>query len=102
MTFVQNLEAKFAELKDKAEEDLHGLVLKLEAVFNRVHQAQVAEGLKQAVSADIHAAAVHVEAVVNKLRDDADVADKAVDVAVDAADKVVEEVDSKFGNAAAK
>jgi hypothetical protein len=87
MTFVQDLEAKFAGLKDKAEGDLHGLVLKLEALFNRVHQAQLADGLKQALSADIHAAATHVEAVADNVRSDVDVVDKAVDVADDAVDK---------------
>lgn len=70
MSFVQELEVKFAGLKDKAEDDLHALVLKLEAIFHRVHQAQLAEGLKQALSADIHAAASHAEVVADKLRSD--------------------------------
>lgn len=70
MSFVHELEAKFAELKDKAEDDLHALVSKLEAIFHRVHQAQLAEGLKQALSADIHAATSHAEAVADKLRSD--------------------------------
>lgn len=66
MSSVQELETKFAGLKDKAEDDLHALVLKLEAIFHRVHQAQLAEGLKQAVSADINAAVSHAEAVAAK------------------------------------
>ena len=91
MTFVTELEEKFISLKDKAEGDLHALVLKLEAVFSRVHQAQVADGLKAAISSDIHAAASHVEALADSLRSDADVAVKAVDAADDAVDKAVSE-----------
>jgi len=89
MTFVNELEAKFTALKDKAEGDLHALVLKLEAVFNRVHQAQVADGLKHAISTDIHAAASHVEAIADTLRSDVDVAVQAVDAADDAVDKAI-------------
>lgn len=85
MSFVQELEIKFAELKDKAEDDLHALVLKLEAIFHRVHQAQLAEGLKQAVSADIHAAASHAEVVAEKLRSDVqEAASEAVEVVQEA------------------
>jgi ElaB/YqjD/DUF883 family membrane-anchored ribosome-binding protein len=84
MSFVQELEAKFAGLKDKAEDDLHALVLKLEAIFHRVHQAQLAEGLKQALSADIHAAVSHAEVVAGGLQSD-------VKKAASGAVKVVEE-----------
>ena len=90
MTFVQDLEAKLEGLKDKVEGDLHSLVLKLESVFSRVHQAQLADTLKAAVTADIHAAASHVEAVADALRSDVDVVDETVDSADDAVDKAVE------------
>lgn len=85
MSFVQELEAKFAGLKDKAEDDLHALVVKLEAIFHRVHQAQLAEGLKQALSTDIHAAASHAEVVADKLRSDVkDVVSETVEVVKEA------------------
>lgn len=93
MSFVQELEAKFSHLKDVAEDDLHAIVLKLEAIFHRVHQAQLAEGLKQAVSADIHAAVSHAEVVAGKLSSDVkDVAEEAVQVVEEA---VVAEVTPK-------
>lgn len=84
MTFVQNLEAKFEHLKTVAEGDLHALVLKLEAVFNRVHLAEVSAGLKQAISSDIHTALEHVATVAGVVRADVDAADKVVDAADDA------------------
>jgi hypothetical protein len=89
MTFVNELQAKFNALKDKAEGDLHALVLKLESVFDRVHQVEVSGVFKQAVLSDIHAAASHVEAIADTLRSDVDVATQAVDTADDAVDKAV-------------
>jgi hypothetical protein len=89
MTFVQDLEAKFSHLKDVAEGDLHSLVLKLEAVFNRVHGALVSDVLKQAVSADIHTALEHVAVVADDVRAKADLVDEVVDEADSALDKVV-------------
>jgi hypothetical protein len=89
MTFVQDLEAKFSHLKDVAEDDLHHLVLKLEAVFNRVHLAVVSDGLKQAVSNDIHAALEHVAVVADSVRAKADLAVETVDEADSALDAVV-------------
>lgn len=90
MTFVQDLEAKFSHLKDVAEGDLHSLVLKLEAVFNRVHVALVADTLKQAVSSDIHAALEHVAVVADDVRAKADQADSTLDTVVDAVDKAAD------------
>lgn len=90
MSFVQELEAKFSHLKDVAEGDLHSLVLKLEAVFNRVHVAVVSDGLKQAVSADIHTALEHAAAVADNVRTKADVVDKVVDLADSKLDAVVD------------
>jgi|SRR5690242_5058397 len=95
MTFVQDLEAKFSHLKDVAEGDLHSLVLKLEAVFNRVHLAVVSDGLKQAVSSDIHAALEHVAVVADDVRAKADVAVAVVDEADSAFDAVVEKTAPK-------
>lgn len=91
MTFVQNLEAKFTHLKDEVEGDLHGLVLKLEAVFNRVHVAEVSSVLKQAVSSDIHTALEHVAAVADTVRAKADVVDEVVDLADSKLDAVVQD-----------
>ena len=88
MTFVQNLEAKFEHLKTTAEGDLHALVLKLEAVFNRVHVAQVSSVLKQSVSSDIHDALDHVASVADTVRTDADAAVKVVDSADNAVEAV--------------
>lgn len=102
MTFVQDLEAKFSHLKDVVDGDLHALVLKLEAVFNRVHVAEVSTGLKQAVSVDVHSALDHVAAVADTVRAKADVAEVAVVKTAEAADKVVDEADSALDAAAAK
>lgn len=88
MTFVNEVETKLTDVKNKVEGDLHSLVLKLEGIFHRVHQAEVSGVLKQAVISDIHDAATHVEAVADTLRSDVDVVDKvadAADVAVDEA-----------------
>jgi len=90
MTFVQDLEAKFSHLKNVAEDDVHALILKLEAIFNRVHVAQVSDVLKQAVSSDIHAALGHIEAVADGVRAKADLADEVIDVVTTKVDEEVE------------
>lgn len=87
MSVFADVEAKLASLKDKVEGDLHALVLKLEAVFQRLHNAPVEDVVKEAVASDIHAAASHVEAVADTLRSDVAVADKVVSAAADAVDK---------------
>lgn len=81
MSFVQELEAKFSHLKDVAEGDLHSLVLKLEAIFGRVHLAEVSHGLKQAVSADVHAALEHASVLADAVEAKAAVVDEVVAVA---------------------
>lgn len=81
MSFVQELEAKFSHLKDVAEGDLHSLVLKLEAIFSRVHVAEVSHGLKQAVSADVHAALEHASVIAGAVEAKAAVVDEAVEQA---------------------
>ena len=81
MSFVQELEAKFSHLKDVAEGDLHSLVLKLEAIFGRVHLAEVSHGLKQAVSADVHTALEHASALADAVEAKAAVVDEVVAVA---------------------
>jgi hypothetical protein len=91
MSLVANLEAKLAEVKDKVEGDLHALVLKLEAVFQRVQRAPLEDVVKEAVVADLHTAAEHVSAVADTVRKDADVAVKVVD----AADAVVDKTAGK-------
>lgn len=87
MSFVHDLETKFSDIKDNVEDDLHGLVLKLEAVFQRIHKSHLEDVVKDAVVSDIHAAATHVEAVATKLRASADVADKVAESAKKAAGK---------------
>lgn len=90
MTVIANAEAKLVEVKNKVEGDLHDLALKLEAIFQRVHQAPVEDVVKEAVASDVHAAATKIEAVADTMRSDVDVADKVVDsadAAVDAAAK---------------
>lgn len=87
MSFVAEVEAKLSEVKDKVEGDLHALVLKLEGIFHRVHQAEVSGVFKQAVISDIHAAASHVGAVADALRTNADDVVKVVDAADEAVDK---------------
>lgn len=81
MSFVQELEAKFSHLKDVAEGDLHSLVLKLEAIFGRVHLAEISHGLKQAVSADVHTALEHASALADVVEAKAAVVDEVVAVA---------------------
>lgn len=81
MSFVQELEAKFSHLKDVAEGDLHSLVLKLEAIFSRVHVAEVSHGLKQAVSADVHAALEHASVIAGAVEAKAAVVDEVVEQA---------------------
>lgn len=81
MSFVQELEAKFSHLKDVAEGDLHSLVLTLEAIFSRVHVAEVSHGLKQAVSADVHAALEHASVIAGAVEAKAAVVDEAVEQA---------------------
>ena len=72
MSFVAEVEAKLFEVKNKVEGDLHELVLKLEGIFHRVHQAELSGVFKQAVLSDIHAAVSHVEAVADQAVDTAD------------------------------
>lgn len=87
MSFVTEVEAKLSEVKGKVEGDLHALVLKLEGIFHRVHQAEVSGVFKQAVISDIHAAASHVEAVAEAVQSNVDEAAKVVDTAVTAVKK---------------
>lgn len=86
MSFAKDLEAKFESLKTTVEGDLHAVVLKLEAIFNRVHLAEVSSGLKQAVSSDIDTVLHHVTVVADNVRVKADLADKVVDAADDTVD----------------
>lgn len=95
MSFVTEVEAKLSEVKDKVEGDLHALILKLEGIFHRVHQAEVSGVLKQAVISDIHAAASHVESVADAVRVD-------VKEVVNNATKVAEDVVAKADVAVAK
>lgn len=79
---------KLIEVGKKVENDLHlaGLVKKLEAVVERVHQAPVEDVVKTAVASDIHDAATKVEAVADTMRSDVDAVDKVVDTADKAVD----------------
>ena len=88
MSVFADVKNKLAEVGKKVENDLHlaGLVKKLEAVVERVHQAPVEDVVKEAVASDIHAAAVKVEAVADTMRSDVDVVDKVVDSADEAVD----------------
>lgn len=90
MSFVTEVEAKLSEVKGKVEGDLHALVLKLEGIFHRVHQAEVSGVLKQAVISDIHAAASHVESVADAVR--ANVSEVVAE-ATKTAESVVEKAD---------
>lgn len=78
MSFVTDLETKLSDVKNKVEGDLHHLILKLEAVFQRVHQSHIEDTVKEAIVSDIHTAASHVEAVADTLRSDVSAVDKAV------------------------
>lgn len=62
---LQELEAKFASLKDKAEGDFKDLVLHLEAVFQHVQISHAGAIVKGAVYDSLHAAAIKVENIAN-------------------------------------
>lgn len=87
MSFVHELEAKFSDIKNNVEDDLHGLVLKLEAVFQRIHKSHLEDVVKKAVVSDIHAATTHIEGVAAKLRSTADAASEVAETVKKAARK---------------
>lgn len=62
---LQELEAKFASLKDKAEGDFKDLVLHLEAVFQHIQISHAESLVKNAVYDSLHAASVKIENIAN-------------------------------------
>jgi hypothetical protein len=86
MSVFADVEKKLVDVKNKVDGDLKDIATKLEAVFQRVHQAPVEDVVKDAVASDIHAAATKVEAVADTMRSDVDAADKVVDTADAAVD----------------
>lgn len=86
MSVFADVEKKLVDVKGKVEGDLHDLTLKLEAIFQRVHQAPLEDVVKADIASNVHAAAVKVEAVADTMRSDVDTVDKVVDSADDAVD----------------
>jgi hypothetical protein len=90
MSVFADVEKKLADVKGKVEGDLHALTLKLEAIFQRVHQSPIEDVVKADIASKVHDAASHVEKVADTLRSDVDTVDKVVDsadAAVDSAAK---------------
>lgn len=79
MSAVTELETKLAHLKNTAEGDLHGIAVKLEAIYQHIVGSHVETVVKDAVVADVHDAATKVQTIADTMRSDVDAADDVVD-----------------------
>lgn len=85
MSIFAEFQDLLSNVKGRVDGDIHDVVKHIESAFQHIHASHVEDIVKHAVVADLHAATVRIDNIANSVR--ANLADTALDIAVEAVSK---------------